>query len=167
MKNLEQHPLQRGLSEGHVTNLLENEWGTSLATIISTSEKTAIHVIVEPCNPQDQGDITPDLLMQLSQEPEKQASFRWLVFSGQHRIEVLKRRLEHTHPDMNDILEHPRAEWYAKVYKPGMILCFGKSQLCHDFFVLQEYAMQGATFKLHMATYNVPEHVLGNSIPEL
>jgi hypothetical protein len=27
--------------------------------------------------------------------------------------------------------------------------------------------MQGALFKLYMASYNVPEHVLGNSFPEI
>lgn len=126
LKNLKLHPLQRHLNEEHVTNLLSKDWGESLATIITTSEKYAIQVLVESHDPLV--DITPDLLIQLNAAPERQASFQWLVFSGQHRIEVLKRRIELENPGMEDILEHDRAEWYAKVYKSGMIVCFGKRQ---------------------------------------
>ena len=122
LKNLEQHPLQRHLNDQHVTDLLNKDWGESLATIITTSEKHAIQVVAVPHDPDV--DITPDLLKQLNAAPEQQASFQWLVFSGQHRIEVLKRRIKLENPGLEDILEHDRAEWYAKVYKSGTLVCY-------------------------------------------
>jgi hypothetical protein len=113
----------------YINDILLNHWGAELGSIVSNDEKTGLYVIVEPRDPQNKVEITPQFLKHLSEVPNEQSAFTWQVFSGQHQIEVLKRRLALANPEMSapDVLELPHAVWCAKVFKSGVDFVFHRS----------------------------------------
>jgi hypothetical protein len=68
----------------YINDILLNHWGAELGSIVSNDEKTGLYVIVEPRDPQNKVEITPQFLKHLSEVPNKQSAFTWQVFSGQH-----------------------------------------------------------------------------------
>lgn len=120
---IERHPLQCSLVTRHVGRIVENEWGSSLDTILSNEQKHAIHVVLEPHDGHEMGDITLETIQDIVNHQDL-GPYHFYVFSGQHRIEVLKQRLILNNPEMseNDVMHLPQAKWLAMIFKPGFVI---------------------------------------------
>lgn len=125
---IESHPQQRPLINRYVGRIVENEWGSSLDSILSSDQKHAIHVVLEP-HGNETSMITLQAIQDIINHDEVNVPYYFYVFSGQHRVEVLKRRLILDNPEKNedDVMHLPQAKWLAMVFKPGpvdyLILC--------------------------------------------
>jgi hypothetical protein len=137
---------QRPLSEAHLTSLL-SIWGDSLSNIQNTNLDYALVVIKEG----------------------QDAHSRYLCVSGQHRIQVLLRRIAQVKRiDWTSASHEEEAKWVCHVFNKGMFyLCFGfKHTHCfpppQDLLSAANYHLQRAL----MVMQNTPDHVLQSTVLE-
>ena len=136
-------PGQRALNEAHISSLLDL-WGDSLASIENTNMEYALVVIGHPKEGQP-----------------NQTSY--LCFSGQHRMQVLLRRIAKVkRVDWVTASHQEEAQWICHIFNQGMsTLWLNTLTASHQDLLSRSYLHKALT-----VMQNTPEHVLQSTVLE-